>query len=398
MHADIVIAGGGPAGLASAIAAAMRGLNPLVLERQFEPVDKACGEGLLPPAVEALDRLGVRHLIDSAQCFPFAGITLHNEDGSRASGTLPRGGGLGVPRLVLISALMARAQQLGVKVRERCAVVGFTPGRDSIAVETTGGVINTNLLVAADGLRSRLRRIAGLEVSAGEPRRFGIRQHFRVEPWSSCVEVHFGRGVEAYVTPLGAELIGITFLWEEETFCGARGLSDFIGLFPALASRLRGAEACSKVRGAGPMLQRSRSWVAPRFVMVGDAGGYIDAITGEGLSLAFSEALALGRVIPDAIFGGSPQSALACYQRQASRDFRHFALVTRLMVNLARRPRLRRCVVRGLGRSTRTFDLVLSWSLGKAPEALSVRKPAGDAINQHGRSAQSARATSTFSL
>jgi len=292
--------------------------------------------------------------------------------------------------MVLISALMSRAQQLGIKMQERCTVVGFTPSRDSMTVETTSGAINTNLLVAADGLRSRLRRLAGLEVSAVGPRRFGMRQHFRVEPWSSCVEVHFGRGVEAYVTPLGAELIGIAFLWEQGTICGRRGLGDFIALFPALASRLRGAEVCSRVRGAGPMLQRSRSWVAPRFVLVGDAGGYIDAITGEGLSLAFGGALALGRVIPDAIFGDSTQSALASYQRQVSRNFRHFALVTRLMVKLARRPRLRRRAIRGLGRSTRAFDMVLSWSLGKAPEPLSVRKPAGDAVSLHGRSAQSA--------
>jgi menaquinone-9 beta-reductase len=362
-YRDIVVAGGGPGGLAGAIAAAQRGLRVLVLERRSEPVDKACGEGLLPPALEALKLLGVRHLIDPAQCFPFSGIELHNEDGSYARAELPSGGGLGVPRVALVSALLARAGQLGVEVRDRCAVAGFNRQADAVIVETSHGPIRTGLLIAADGLRSPLRRLAGLEAKPRGPRRFGIRRHFRVAPWSTSVEVHFGAQLEAYVTPLGPQLVGVAFLWEH----GHReaAWSNFIANFPALAERLRGAEPDSKALGAGPMSQRSRAWIAPRLVLLGDAGGYVDAITGEGLSLAFGGALALGRILPRALARGSSASALAQYQREVIRSFRRSALATRLMLTLARRPALRRRVIRGLGRHAWIFESVLGWSLAE---------------------------------
>ncbi len=363
-YREIVIAGGGPGGLAGAIAAAQRGLRALVLERRSEPVDKACGEGLLPPALEALKLLGVRHLIDPAQAFPFSGIELHNEDGSFARAGLPCGGGLGVPRVALVSALLARAGQLGVEMRDRCTVAGFSREADGVIVETSHGPIRTGLLIAADGLRSPLRRLAGLEAKPGGPRRFGIRRHFRVAPWSASVEVHFGAEVEAYVTPLGPQLVSVAMLWAD----GRRretGWSNFMPNFPALAERLRDAEPDSKALGAGPMSQRSRAWIAPRFILLGDAGGYVDAITGEGLSLAFGGALALGQILPHALAPGSSSAALAQYQREVSRNFRRSALATRLMLMLARRPGLRRRLIRRLDRHEWVFESVLAWSLAE---------------------------------
>jgi flavin-dependent dehydrogenase len=377
MEYDVAIAGGGPAGLATAIATAQMGLRPIVLERKSEPVDKVCGEGLLPPAIEALERLGVRRLIDPAQCFPFPEIQFINEDGSFAQGDLPRGGGLGVRRTGLISALITRATQLEVEVRDRCAVVGFDRDEQFVTVETTGGSVKAKMLVAADGARSPIRRLAGLQATTRGPRRFGMRRHFAVAPWSSCVEVYFATGVEAYVTPLGQKLVGVAFLWEDDSARREVCFGNFMSRFPALAERLSGAEVRSEVRGAGPMSQRSRAWIAPRLALVGDAGGYVDAITGEGLSLAFGGAVALARVLPRAISSGATAAALAPYQRSAARNFRHSALPTHLMLKLARRPRLRRAVIQGLGRHPRLFEFIIKVSTllpvmadGREPNAL----------------------------
>ncbi|MCC5691560.1 hypothetical protein, partial [Klebsiella pneumoniae] len=143
------------------------------------------------------------------------------------------------------------------------------------------------MLVAADGLHSPLRRAAGLDVESAGPRRFGLRQHFRVAPWGARVEVHFAGGVEAYVTPAGAQRVGVAFLWEDGAVERVR-FDALLARFPALAERLAGAAPDSAPRGAGPLLRRVRGRVADRFALVGDAAGYVDAVTGEGLSLAFA--------------------------------------------------------------------------------------------------------------
>jgi flavin-dependent dehydrogenase len=378
VNPDIVIAGGGPAGLATSIAAAQQGIRALLLERQAEPVDKACGEGLLPPAVAALEWLGVRDLIDPGQCFPFSGVRFLNEDGSCAVAELPRGGGLGLRRTALMSALMTRAAQLGVEIRDRCTVVGFKRNHDSITVETANGAIKAQLLVAADGLGSPLRRMAGLDATCAGPRRFGLRRHFRIAPWISRVEVHFAAGVEAYVTPLGQRLVGVAFLWQDDPgrgpTRGAARFENFLARLPALAEKLRGAEVCSRVRGAGPMSRRARSPIAPRLVLVGDAAGYLDAITGEGLSLAFGGAIALARILPRAISSGATIDALAPYRREAARLFRHSATPTHLMLMMVRRPELRRRIIRGLGRHPGFFEWMIRWSSGEISEPLSVHE------------------------
>jgi menaquinone-9 beta-reductase len=375
---DIVIAGGGPAGLATAIAAAQQGIRALLLERQAEPVDKACGEGLLPPAVAVLEQLGVRNLIDPDQCFPFSGVRFLNEDGSCAVAELPRGGGLGLRRTALMSALMTRAAQLGVEIHDRCAVVGFRRNYDSITVETATGAIKAKLLVAADGLGSPLRRMAGLEATCAGPRRFGLRQHFRIAPWTSRVEVYFANGVEAYVTPLGQRLVGVAFLWQDDPRRGPRRgaarFGNFLARFPALAEKLRGAEVCSRVQGAGPMNRRARSPIASRLVLVGDAAGYLDAITGEGLSLAFGGAIALARILPQAVSSGATIDALAPYRREAARLFRHCAIPAHLMLMMVRRPELRRRVIRGLGRHPGFFERMIRWSIGEISESLYLRE------------------------
>jgi flavin-dependent dehydrogenase len=149
--------------------------------------------------------------------------------------------------------------------------------------------------VAADGLHSPVRRILGLTTSPGRHPRFGLRRHFRTPPWSPYVEVHWARDVEAYVTPVGDGLIGVNVL----AAASGGSFEDRLRAVPGLPDLLAGCEVVGDVRGAGPLWQGARRRVAGQVLLVGDAAGYVDALTGEGLALAFAQAGAAVRAIAD---------------------------------------------------------------------------------------------------
>jgi flavin-dependent dehydrogenase len=356
---DVAVVGGGPAGLAVAITTTARGLNTVVLERATVPADKACGEGLMPPALAVLDRLGALALLDRRESSPFVGIRYVQEDGTTVEGLLPGTGGLGVRRVALASALVARARAVGVELRERTQVLAHRRTGDAVTLETADGPVEARMLVAADGLGSPLRRAEGLDVESTGPRRFGLRRHFQVEPWTPYVEVHFADGVEAYVTPAGARRVGLAFLWEDGVVEGRVGFETMLARFPCLSERLAGVTPDSQVRGAGPLARVARARVADRFALVGDAAGYVDALTGEGLSLAFACAESLGTLLPDALVKGATTDALRPYEASFQRVYRKYAWTTRGLLMLARRPRLRRPVVRLLGKMPWLFERIL---------------------------------------
>ncbi len=358
---DLVIVGGGPAGLATAAAVAARGLDVLLLERRGLPADKACGEGLLPRTVKALDALGALGLIGPAESHPFHALRWIQEDGIAAEALLPTPGGLGVRRLALSAALTRRAEAQGAELRQRCAVLSHRREASRMVVSTEDGEVAARFLVAADGLSSGVREREGLGRRLAGPRRFGLRRHYAVAPWGDSVEIHFAPGVEAFVTPVGRELVGVAFLFEERAAAGFEGL---LARFPRLAERLAGASPCSSLLGAGPLRRSTRSLVADGLVLAGDAGGYLDAITGEGLSLALEGALALASLVPEALARGGGAEALLPFQLRMRARYRRSAALARLVLGMARRPRLRRRVIRQLARRPRLFEGLLRLALG----------------------------------
>ncbi|GFG74982.1 NAD(P)/FAD-dependent oxidoreductase [Mycobacterium botniense] len=312
---DVLIAGGGPAGLATALHARRQGLSVIIAEPRQDPVDKACGEGLMPGGLAELLSLGV----DPAG-MPFRGIA-YVSDHYRAEACFRDGPGRGVRRTTLHAALAAQAKQQDTQwIR--------TPVKDvrQDAHGVTAAGVRAKWLVAADGLHSATRRAVGIGTAVGAPRRYGVRRHYRVPVWSDLVEVHWSRWGEAYVTPVEPDLVGVAIL--------SRRRPD-LGWFPRLAHQLRSGR-CGPARGCGPLRQVVSRRVAGRVLLVGDAAGYEDALTGEGISLAIRQAAAAVTAIID----GAPSS----YEKAWRRITRDYRLLTRGLV-LATAPRATRCAI-----------------------------------------------------
>jgi flavin-dependent dehydrogenase len=343
MSWDVAICGGGPAGLATAIRAADAGYATVLYERAAGVPDKACGEGLMPRGLAALSRLSVLPGIDPAACAPFRGIRYVQEDGARVEARFRDGGGLGVRRVALEHALRERALAAGAQLRQgavRSVVAGAVA-----ALETDSGPIEARLAVAADGVNSPLRRAAGLDGAAGAPRRFGLRRHVRMAPWTDFVEIHWTDGCEAYATPVGPETVNIAFLWH-----GAFAHPTWESLldrFPRLRDQVDGAPAGSEERGSGPLAQVARARFAQRLALVGDAAGYVDAITGQGLTLALLSAERLVAALPRNLADGDALwRALRRYDASLRGEWIRYALPARSLLALARRPEWRKRGVR----------------------------------------------------
>ena len=187
-------------------------------------------------------------------------------------------------------------------------------------------------MFACDGLHSTLRRELGLGRHPHPVSRYGLRRHFRVTPWTDLVEVHWTSAGEIYVTPVDRELVGVAVL-------GARG-TDYdavVGQAGELSGRLAGARPVSELRGAGPLRQRTSRRTRGRVLLVGDASGYVDALTGEGIRLGLAQACAAVA----AVIAGRPDT----YERDWRRLSRDYRLLTTALVSAAVRPAIRRRIV-----------------------------------------------------
>jgi flavin-dependent dehydrogenase len=171
--------------------------------------------------------------------------------------------------------------------------------------------------------------------------------------------VHWSAGAEAYVTPIGPRCVNLAFLWQEDALSEKASFESLLDRFPALAERVRGAAIESEARGAGPLARRVKARSAPGFALIGDAAGYVDAITGQGLSLAFTSAELLVRVLPRPLREPALTRALRRYDAELRAGWLRYAVPARSLLALARRPRLRRQALRMLQRHPGWFALLL---------------------------------------
>lgn len=341
---DVAIIGGGPAGLAAGIALARAGFKTALFEKKKFPVDKACGEGVMPPGVELLSKLGVLESIINAGAQYFDGISY----AGFLSANFAEGPGLAIKRSVLSKALFDVATHTsGLTVYEN--------------TEVSPADINANLIVGADGIRSPTRAWMGLDSRVSHLRRYGVNQHYLVKPWSPKVEIYVRDGFEAYVTPCGENEIGLAFLWDidkyEPAFAGKEIVTAFLSEFPSLKSRLLSAEKTGKTQAMGHFYRPVPWPVSSRGVLIGDAAGYVDPMTGEGISLALSSAKLLVQCL-------TQKRPLSWYGAELRKQRRAHLMTTHVMLFLAQHPNLRDMSMRCLAKYPRLFQRLLSLNMG----------------------------------
>ncbi len=321
---DLMVAGGGPAGLATALYAARAGLSVVVREPRAGAIDKACGEGLMPGALGRLQELG----IDPAGQ-PLRGIhylPAESERGVRAC--FRNGPGRGVRRTALHAALREAVSTAGVRIEQRPV--------EEVRQEADGVVVDgdrARYLVAADGLHSPIRHRLGLDAGRGPTpdRRYGLRRHVETVPWTDMVQVHWSGDAEAYVTPVAEDLVGIALLTRRRA-----PFDEQLTAFPVLAERVAAGSA-QPVLGAGPLRQGAVRRVAGRVLLVGDAAGYVDALTGEGVSLALAQAEAAVTCIAS--------GDVAAYEQVWRTVTRRYRWITEALVRGTRGPAGRRVLI-----------------------------------------------------
>jgi menaquinone-9 beta-reductase len=343
---DVFIIGGGPAGLATAIAAKRRGFDVIVADGASPFIDKACGEGLLPDGLGALGRLGIS--IAEENAFPFRGIRFVS-NGLSVEANFPQGNGMGVRRTVLHRTMVEHAEALGVKLLWRTPVTGL----HSDGVRLEKGIVQSRWVVGADGGHSLVRRWAGLDRYSRDRTRFAFRRHYRIAPWSDFMELHWGPKCQVYATPVAANEVCVALISRNPSL----RLDAAISLFPELVSRLRAAEPASTERGAISSTRQLRRIYRDRVCLVGDASGSVDAITGEGLCLSFSQA----ELLADCLVSNDLQRYQQMHRKLAARP----ALMARLMLTLDWKKSFRQCVLRAFGSDPRLFARMLAMHVGE---------------------------------
>lgn len=347
---EVVIVGGGPAGLAAAIALRQRGIGCLVVEARLPAIDKGCGEGLMPGALAALRELGI--LIAENDGHRFNGIRFVNRT-YELDACFPNGIGVGVRRTRLHQFISNRARAAGVEILWGTRATLPNRAADRHSIEIDGQRVRFRWLVGADGQASRLRKWAGLEKVRKEGLRFGFCRHYQIAPWSEYVEVHWGPLGQVYVTPVAPDSVSIAFVTSKPR---AAKEDDFLDFFPVIGRRLRGAQEMSPRRGAISASRKLRRVTDGRVALIGDASGSVDAITGEGLALSFRQAIALAEAIE--------KNDLKHYKRAHHKIGQLPHLMSDLMLTMDRWPWIERRAMSAFATQPAFFDQLLSVHVG----------------------------------
>lgn len=344
---DVAIVGGGPAGLATAIEVGRLGFRTVVLDGRQPPIDKACGEGLLPDAIERLRRLGA--VIPPGERGIIRGIEF-SDDLNRVSAPFPSGDGWGVRRTALQRLLSERAEEIGADL------LWNTPVRsiDDDRVVCRNVTIRARWIVGADGLHSEVRRSAGLDRYLWNRERVAVRQHFAVASPPAHVQVLWAEAGQCYITPVGGNEISVAVITKRK---GAE-YRELLSCFPRLNESLAKAAATTSVRGSLTASRRLRRVFKGRVVLVGDASGSVDAITGEGICIGLRQAEA----VAESLAAGE----LASYGRKQAAIMRRPALMAAVLSVMSSHHKLRGRVLSGLAQDPQLFERMLGFHVGTA--------------------------------
>jgi flavin-dependent dehydrogenase len=359
---DVLVVGGGPAGLACAIASARQGLHVEVIDAMKPPIDKACGEGLMPGSLEALAAIGVTNLdqiLRTTENHRLRGIRfigdLTSPNPVTTEAAFPQAPGRGIRRTVLHQILLDRAASLGVRFHWENSVQSIAPTVEGTLVHSNRQTLRTRYLIGADGPRSRVAAWAGLTEASIQSRRIGLRQHYTIAPWTDFVEVYWSNAGQAYVTPNSSNEVCVAFVANKK-FAGS---ADALRHFPTLRHHLAASQPNGPARGSISLGRTLRRVAHRNVALIGDASGSVDAITGEGMALCFRQAAALS----DALRAND----LNLYQQAHRRIQRLPRRMSRSLLLMDRSPLIRDSVLRTFERTPWLFERLLQMHIGHSP-------------------------------
>jgi menaquinone-9 beta-reductase len=370
--ADVLIAGGGPAGASLAVMLGRAGLTVELYDTHRFPREKPCGEGLQPSGVAVLERMG---LLDAVGGCRLAGVRYFGF-GLTAACEFPRVAGAPVTmlaqrRLRLDAALVEAARATpGVRVFEDAAVEGAAvEGGRAVGLRVGGELRRAGLVVGADGLGSRVRRSLGLDGRARRGRRVGVRAHYRLAAGRAApdkLEIFLGAGHELYVAPLPDGEVLVAALADASALGGhARAaLARWIAEDARLRELLDGAEPLTDVAGRAPVAGRARAGFAPGAVLLGDAASATDPLTAGGLAHAFVTAERLAAYVPRALAQGDVDAWLRRFDRERRRLLRAPTWLTAGLVAVVGRPRLARATLKVMRAQPRLMRYLLGVAAG----------------------------------
>ncbi|HEY8923927.1 MAG TPA: FAD-dependent monooxygenase [Polyangia bacterium] len=383
---DVVVVGGGPAGTAAAILLGRQGYAVRLFEARRLPLDKPCGEGIMPAGAAVLDRLGLRAAVGGRQV---DGVRYHGF-GRTVEASFARAGappGLAQRRRLLDAALWRAASETpGVLVEDRSPVddVIVSEGR-VIGVRVRGREQRCRLVIGADGAASRVRHLLELDGPALRRARAGVRAHYALAPSArrepaAMIEVYLGEGRELYTTPLPGHELLIAVLGSPSALRGGRAALDaLVGGEPHLSARVTRIPAGEPWRGRAGLAHVARAGWRPGAVLLGDAAFTLDPLTANGISQALVSAEMLAQHGAELLSGDSGRAdrALAVFDRGRWREARARRQLTRILVALVRRRLLARGTLAVMQAAPRLMHLLLGIAAGASRTGGPVRRDDG---------------------
>jgi flavin-dependent dehydrogenase len=377
---DVAVVGAGPAGAAAAILLAEHGLDVIVLDRAELPRPRiVCGEYLSPEAARLLDRLGVLKAVDAAGAVPLAGMRITAPDGTVVVGRYRAVGGwrpyrqhaMGVSRATLDGALVERLRGLPVDLRERTRVVDVLVERGRVVgVRAEDGErrvldVRARVVVGADGRASVVAERLGCR-RPHPLRRMALMTY--VSGLADCRElgeIFVDPPDYAILNPIAPDRVNLGLVVPLSHAAPWSGrLHDFLAArvrqLPHLARRLAGASRVAPIRALGPLAHRVAPPRAGGVVLVGDAAGFYDPFTGEGIFTALRSAELVAETIARALRSDDVSvRALAAYERARRDAFRGKERVTRALQVVIGHRRLANLACRALARRPAVLDALL---------------------------------------
>jgi geranylgeranyl reductase family protein len=374
---DVIVVGAGPAGATLATLLARAGADVLLLDRATFPRAKPCAEYMSPGVVRLLHELGVAERIEAAGA-RLRGFVV-TAGGACMRGTFGRARGwegappygLGVTRTVMDAVLVETAREAGATVREGVRVTDVLRGGGRVVgvwARTADGPaeLRAPLVVGADGVRGVVGRRLGMVALREGMRRLALVAHLAgLTGLGEFGEIHVGPAGYCGVAPLGDDLANVAMVLRPGVARLAAGrpeacFRELLAGFGDLGRRAAGARLARPVMCVGPLSYRARALVTDGALLVGDAGGFYDPFTGQGVYRALRGAQLAAPVVLDALRAGEPSRArLLPYARARRREGRGPHAVEWLVQRFLDRPALLRRAVRRLGERPAMADALV---------------------------------------